>query len=85
MTYTKLPSLRTNQRNIVRSIAQHEHRYPGTTCYLGKFTSSRQNVFLKAVQSLEERKIIAVERTGPMYEHWKVKLLVPLEEVLANT
>lgn len=85
MTLTKLPNLRTNQRNIVRSIAQHENRYPGTTCYLGRITCSRQNVFLKAVRSLEELKVISVDRTGPMYQYWKVKLLVPLEEVLANT
>jgi hypothetical protein len=85
MTITKLPNLRTNQRNIVRSIAQQQNKYPGTACYLGRLTCSRQNVFLKAVRSLEELKVISVDRTGPIYQHWKVKLLVPLEEVLANS
>lgn len=80
-----VPNLRTNQRNIVRLIAQHMQRYPGATCYLGHFTSSRQNVYLKALESLEEKGLISVERTGPMYKHWKLKLLIPLEDVLGPT
>jgi len=66
-------------------VAQHMQRYPNTTCYLGHFTSSRQNVYLKALESLEELKVLEVERTGPLYKHWKIKLLVPIEEVLNPT
>jgi hypothetical protein len=79
-----LPNLRTNQRNIVRLIAQHEVRYPGTTCYLGHYTCSRQNVFLKAVNSLEAKGIIHVDRTNPQFQSWKVKLLVPIDTVLTK-
>jgi len=77
-----LPSLRTNQRNILRLVAQHEQRHPGETCYLGKVTASRRNVFLKAVRSLEERKLIEIERTGSNFQTWRVRLLVPVEELL---
>ena len=77
-----LPSLRTNQRNILRLVAQHEARYPGEHCYLGKVTASRRNVFLKAVRSLEERKLIEIERTGSNFQAWRVRLLVPVEELL---
>ena len=77
-----LPSLRTNQRNILRLVAQHEQRNPGQPCYLGKVTASRRNVFLKAVRSLEERKLIEIERTGSNFQAWRVRLLVPVEELL---
>jgi len=77
-----LPSLRTNQRNILRLVAQHEQRHPGKPCYLGKVTASRRNVFLKAVRSLEERKLIEIERTGSNFQTWRVRLLVPVEELL---
>ena len=78
----ELPSLRTNQRNVLRLVAQHEQRHPGEPCYLGKVTASRRNVFIKAVRSLEERKLIEIERTGSNFQAWKIKLLIPLEKVI---
>jgi hypothetical protein len=77
-----LPSLRTNQRNILRLVAQHEQRNPDIPCYLGKVTASRRNVFLKAVASLEEKQLIDIERTGSNFQAWKVKLLVPVEAII---
>jgi hypothetical protein len=77
-----LPSLRTNQRNILRLVAQHEQRNPDTPCYLGKVTASRRNVFLKTVASLEEKQLIDIERTGSNFQAWKVKLLVPVEAII---
>ena len=77
-----LPSLRTNQRNILRLVAQHEQRNPGEPCYLSKVTASRRNVFLKAVGSLEERRLIEIERVGSNFQTWRVRLLVPVEELL---
>ena len=78
----ELPSLRTNQRNVLRLVAQHEQRYPGEPCYLGKVTASRRNVFVKAVKSLEERKLIELERTGSNFQAWKVKLIIPIENII---
>jgi hypothetical protein len=49
-----LPSLRTNQRNLLRLVAQHQENV----------TASRQNVFLKAVSSLEDRKLIEIDRSS---------------------
>jgi hypothetical protein len=77
-----LPSLRTNQRNVLRLVAQFEQRYPGEPCYLGKVTASRREVFLKAVRSLEERQLIEIERTGSNFQAWKIKLLVPVDEII---
>lgn len=82
MTDLKLPSLRTNQRNILRLVAQHEQRNPGEPCYLGKVTASRRNVFLKAVGSLEERQLIEIERVGSNFQAWKVRLKISLDQVL---
>ena len=76
-----LPSLRTNQRNLLRLVAQHQQRYPGLPCYLGNVTASRQNVFLKAVSSLEEKKLVQTDRTSSNFRAWQIKLLVPLEDV----
>lgn len=77
-----LTSLRTNQRNLLRLVAQHEQRYPGEPCYLGKVTASRRNVFIKAVNSLEERQLIEIERTGSNFQAWKIKLLVPIDQII---
>jgi hypothetical protein len=77
-----LPSLRTNQRNLLRLVAQHQQRYPGLLCYLGNVTASRQNVFLKAVSSLEDRKLIEIDRSSDNFRAWTIKLLVPLEDVI---
>jgi hypothetical protein len=77
-----LPSLRTNQRNLLRLVAQHQQRYPGLPCYLGNVTASRQNVFLKAVSSLEDRKLIEIDRSSDNFRAWTIKLLVPLEDVI---
>ena len=78
-----LPSLRTNQRNILRLVAQHEQRNPGEPCDLGRMTASRVNVFLKAVNSLEEKELIEIERTGSNFQAWKIKLLVPIDAVIS--
>lgn len=77
-----VPSLRTNQRNILRLVAQHEQRNPHEPCYLGKVTASRRNVFLKAVASLENKQLIDIERTGSNFQAWKVKLLIPVDTVI---
>ena len=77
-----LPNLRTNQRNILRLVAQHEQRHPGETCYLGRVTASRVNVFLKAVNSLEEKELIEIERTGSNFQTWKIKLLIPIDQII---
>lgn len=78
-------SLRTNQRNILRLVAQHEQRYPEEPCYLGKVTASRQNVFLKAVHSLEERQLVQIHRTSDNFRAWTIKLLIPLEDVIPQS
>jgi len=78
-----LPSLRTNQRNVLRLVAQHEQRNPDQPCYLGRMTASRVNVFLKAVNSLEEKELIEIERTGSNFQAWKIKLLVPIDAVIS--
>ena len=77
--------LRTNQRNILRLVAQHEQRNPGEPCYLGKVTASRQNVFLKAVHSLEERQLVQINRTSENFRAWTIKLLIPLEDVIPQS
>lgn len=77
-----LPNLRTNQRNVLRLVAQHEQRNPGQPCYLGKVTASRANVFIKAVNSLEEKQLIEIERTGSNFQAWTIKLLVPTDVVI---
>ena len=79
-----LPSLRTNQRNILRLVAQHEQRNPTEPCYLGKVTASRANVFLKALDSLEELRLVQVSRTSDNFRAWTVRLLVPVEDVIAT-
>ena len=80
-----LPSLRTNQRNILRLVAQHVQRNPGEPCYLGKVTASRVNVFLKAVNSLEEKQLIEINRTSSNFRAWTIQLLVPLEDVIPQS
>ena len=80
-----LPSLRTNQRNLLRLVAQHQQRYPGLPCYLGKVTASRQNVFLKAVSSLEDKKLVQIDRASSNFRAWEIKLLVPLEDVIPQS
>lgn len=78
-------SLRTNQRNVLRLVAQHEQRNPGEPCYLGKVTASRQNVFLKAVSSLEEKQLVQIDRTSDNFRAWTIKLLIPLKDVIPQS
>lgn len=80
-----LLSLRTNQRNVLRLVAQHEQRNPGEPCYLGKVTASRVNVFLKAVNSLEQKQLIEIDRTSDNFRAWTIKLLIPLEDVIPQS
>lgn len=80
-----LPNLRTNQRNLLRLVAQHQQRHPELPCYLGKVTASRVNVFIKAVASLEEKKLIEIDRTSNNFRAWKVRLLVPLEDIIPQS
>lgn len=77
-----IPNLRTNQRNVLRLAAQHYAKHPDKPCYLGRITASRQGVFLKAVATLEQRGLIEVDRTAPTFQAWKLKLLVPVEDVI---
>lgn len=77
-----LPSLRTNQRNILRLVAQYELRNPGQPCLLGKVTASRQKVFLSAVAALEEKQLIQIDRTSSDFRAWVAKLLIPVEDVI---
>lgn len=77
-----LPNLRTNQRNVLRLVAQHYAKRPDEPCYLGRVTASRQNVFLKAVSTLESKGLISVDRGSNNFRAWTVRLLVSVEEVI---
>jgi len=86
MTHTnKLPTLRINQRNTLRLIAKYEHRYPDEPCSLGEVKVSRGNAFMKAVNALEQKNLITVERNELSWNCWKVKLLIPPESILADS
>jgi hypothetical protein len=49
---------------------------------LPSLRTNQRNVFVKAVRSLEERKLIEIERTGSNFQAWKVKLLIPIENII---
>lgn len=79
-----LPNLRTNQRNVLRLVAQHHAKRPDEPCYLGRVTVSRYNVFLKAVSALESKGLISVDRGSDNFRAWAVRLLVPVEDVIQS-
>jgi|DEB0MinimDraft_3_1074331.scaffolds.fasta_scaffold06131_9 hypothetical protein len=78
------PNLRTNQRNILRDIANHHKQHPDKPCFLGRVTASRRSVYVKAVAALEEKEFISVTRPDDNYQAWTITLLVPVDEIISQ-
>lgn len=77
-----LPNLRINQRNVLRLIAYHESKHPDEPCYLRSVTASSRAVYVRSVITLEEHGLIEIDRAGPDFKSWKVKLLIPFEQII---
>jgi len=66
------PGLRTNQRNIWRYYLHHRQKYPAAPCFVPKspLSSSQFEVWMKAIDALEEKNLVTIDRSAPHYTGW---------------
>jgi hypothetical protein len=68
----KYLGLHTNQRNIYNFYLHHRKKYKGAPCYLPTFASfaMREKDFRRALETLEELKLISIDRSSPYPTQW---------------
>ena len=67
--------LTTTQRNIYLYYLHYKQKYKDKHCYVPELMmfQSRSNTFLKALEALEEKQLISVERNTVHYGGWIIK------------
>ena len=67
--------LTTVQRNIYQYYLHYKQKYKGKACYVPELMTfqSRSNTFLRALEVLEEKQLISVERNTVHYGGWIIK------------
>jgi len=67
--------LTVNQRNIYQYFLVHQRRYKDTPCFVPKapMQSSRVPDHIRALEALEEKKLIRVIRNHEHYTNWIIK------------
>lgn len=67
--------LTTTQRNIYQYYLHHKQKYKGKACLVPELMmfQSRSNTFLRALEVLEEKQLISVERNTVHYGGWIIK------------
>jgi hypothetical protein len=66
--------LRLNQRNLLRYFCHHRARYPNSPCFVPRSSVHHLDQHLKALEKLEDLKLITVIRETNHYQGW---LMVP--------
>lgn len=64
--------LRTNQRNIWTYYLHHRKKYPAAPCFVPKspLSSSQFEVWMRALDALEEKNLIRIDRSAAHYTGW---------------
>ena len=66
-------SLTPAERNLIRYVKYHQKNYPHVPCFLPRQSSSLPR-FMKQLETMENRKLIKVNRIGQSYLRWEVTL-----------
>lgn len=64
------PGLRLQHRNILTYYYHHLKKYPNAPCFVPKGPSNRISDYLRALEKLEELKLIKVVRNSDNYTSW---------------
>lgn len=69
------PALTINQRNLYMYYLAHRKNHGKQPCFVPKITSqlSRMPDYLRALEKLEEYKLISVDRSADNYTAWIIK------------
>jgi hypothetical protein len=67
------PGLRLQHRNILQYYYHHKKKYAHTPCFVPKSTVQHLCVYLRALEKLEELKLISIVRNGDNYQGWIIK------------
>ena len=67
----KLRGLRTHQRNLFAYYLNHKEKFPGQPCFVPRPACHHTSVHLNAIDVLEKRGLVKVERNGEDYQQWQ--------------
>ena len=64
-----------NQRNLYFYYLNHKKKYGKTPCFVPKLPmqSTRMQDYIRALEALEEKKVISVDRSAGNYTAWIIK------------
>jgi len=73
--------LTVNQRNLYLYFLHHKKKYKNAPCFVPKLPmqSTRMKDYLRAIEALEEKNLIRIDRSSPSYTNWII--LDPKEKV----
>lgn len=68
-------SLSINQRNLYFYFLNHRKKYKHAPCFVPKLSlqGNRTRDHLRALEALEEKKLVVIDRTAPNYTAWIMK------------
>ena len=71
---TMQSGLTINQRNLLLYYLNHKKKHGDKPCYVPRFPSqvSRFSDYLRAMERLEERKLLHIERSSEDYLSWTI-------------
>lgn len=69
---TTRPALTINQRNLYAYFLNHRKKHGNTPCFVPRNPNkrSRDDLYLTALQRLEEYGLVRVDRSSPNYTGW---------------
>lgn len=76
----KQEALPINQRNLYAYVLYHKRKHRRAPCFVPRMPmqSSRLPDYLRAIEALEERGLIKVDRSAPVYTSWIISLPQPI-------
>jgi len=70
-----MASLTINQRNLYLHFLNHKEKGLTTPCYVPPIPvqNSRLHQYLRALEKLEELRLVTVDRESPLYTEWVIR------------
>lgn len=67
--------LTINQRNIYMYFLNHIRKYKNAPCFVPKISATRNRTkdYFRALDALEEKQLIVIDRSSPNYTGWIMK------------
>lgn len=75
----KIPNLKLNARNLLTYIVHFKEKHPNSPCFIPKCPNNDLANYLRAVEILEEHKLIRVNRNSDPYTNWVATALITRE------